>query len=92
MNTANNNNGPRKIDVTFHSQAEQECEIRSLEDASQSSNFAGFSRFERLVLILLLTGLVIATGRNTAKGATANSLDMRLLVIAAQTNDFPLAT
>ena len=92
MNTANNKNGTCKIEVTFHPQSEVECEIRSVDETIQTANFPGFSRFERIVLILLLTGLVFATGRNTAKGATGNSLDMRLLVIAAQDTDFPLAT
>lgn len=91
MNTANNKKGTHKIDVTFHSQTEVECDIKSVDHAIQPATFAGFTRFERAVLILLLAGLVLATGRSNAKGASGNSVDMRLLVIAAQTNDFSLA-
>jgi hypothetical protein len=90
---ASTENPINKIAIDFHAGAPVACEIKIAQQFQRTPVSKGMSPMERVVLTMIFAALAMVAGKSNAKGAVAgNSLDLKVLVIAAQTNDFPLST
>ena len=79
-----------KISVDFAAQAPVPCEIKFQATAGDCEAMQEMKPIARVVLTLFIAALVMAAGKSSAQ--SGNAVDMKVLVIAAQTNDFALAT
>lgn len=92
-NSDKTNNTLTKINVDFAPQAPVPCEIKFQPTAGDCDDMKQMKPIARVVLTLFIAALAVAAGRTRANGAQAgNAVDMKVLVIAAQTNDFALPT
>ena len=79
-----------KISVDFAAQAPAPCEIKFQATAGDCEAMQEMKPIARVVLTLFIAALVMAAGKSSAQ--SGNAVDIKVLVIAAQTNDFALAT